>query len=147
MGQNYSEKVEIIYVEPLDIQEITANIMVRVKKKEIKCFVSDFKENGPFLVGEKCAVFISLMTWPKYLTKTRDETKEIRTEERKGTPNHCFLSGEIIDFSPLDANYKYGIVNCGILIAVEIPKKSDFKIGDYVKAEGRLDARKVKEEN
>jgi len=145
--QNYLEKAEIVNVTPLDIQETTLSIIVRVKGKELKCFVSDSREKGYFSVEEKCEVFFSLMTWSKKLVKARNEIKEIRTEELKGTPNHCFLSGKIIDFLPLGVNYKYGIVDCGIFVAVEIPTDSELKIGDYITAEGRLDTRKVKEEN
>jgi len=161
MNKRLAEEIEIVDIKPLDIQEITANVTITVKGYELKCFVSDLKDKGPFFAGEKCFVILSLMTWPKSLTKIRERKREVKGEQRKGTPNHCILSGEIVEFYPIvssyfdankrsyytteDTDYKYGIVNCSIFVAVEIPKTSNLKVGDHIKAEGRLDLKKVTE--
>lgn len=156
MYEKYSQDTEIINVESLDVQNITANITIKINGSELKCFVSDFKDKGPFLVGEKCAVIFSLMTTE--LKKIEVIKEEIKNGNRYKT--HCILSGEIVGFSPIvgsyydvtkgtyyteeNADFKAGIVDCGIFVAVEILKDSDLKVGDYIKAEGRLDARKMK---
>ena len=159
MNKKYSEWVEIIGMEDFDVQEITANVIIKVKERELFCFVSDFKERGPFSMGEKCAVALSLMTWPKSLNKIKEKNKGIKSGNRYKT--HCALSGEIVAFNPIvgsyynvkedvyyteeNTDYKAGIVDCDIFVAVEIPKDSDLKVGDYIKAEGRLDIKKVKD--
>lgn len=161
MDKKYSEYAEVVDVASLDIQGITATVTINVKKYKVKCFVSDFKEKGPFSLGERCLIKLSLMTWPGSLNKIKEKKKEVKSEQRKGTPNHCLLSGEIVGFSPIvksyydatkgtyyteeNADYKAGIVDCGIFVMVEVPKDSDLKVGDYIKAEGRLDIRKVKQ--
>lgn len=161
MNKRFAEEIEIVNIKPLDIQEITANVTINVKGYELKCFVSDLKDRGPFYVGEKNLVILSLMTWPKSLIKIEERKREVKGEQREGTPNHCILSGEIVEFNQIvssyldsnkrsyytieDTDYKYGIVNCSIFVAVEIEKTSNLKIGDHIKAEGRLDIKKVAE--
>ncbi|NJD75614.1 MAG: hypothetical protein FIB08_00770 [Candidatus Methanoperedens sp.] len=156
MDQAYLEKVEIVDVEILDIQEITANVTIKVKGHELKCFVSNFNRQSPFFAGEKCDVVLSLMT----TEHEKINSKEKNIVSTKQFEDHCILSGEIKNFIPRaityydektgsyyseDTDYKYGIVDCGIFIAVEVPKDSLMKTGDYIKAEGRLDIKKVKD--
>lgn len=152
----YAENANVINVEVLDIQQITAVITVKIKEHKLNCFVSEI-HNEKFFAGETCAVGLSLMTTK--LEKTSSEEQNIASTEHFEA--HCILSGEIKEFFPIirkyyregiwydeeQPSYKHGIIDCGIFVAVEIPKKSDLKIGDYVKAEGRLDARKVEKGN
>jgi hypothetical protein len=156
MNKKYAENVDIINVEVLDIQRITAVITIKVREHELNCFVNEF-HNEKFFEGDKYAVVLSLMTTG--LEKINSREKNIAST--KHFEAHCKLSGEIKEFFPIihkyyregiwydekQPSYKHGIVDCGTFVAVEILKKSDLKIGDYVKAEGRLDVRKVKEEN
>lgn len=154
MNPVYLEKVEIVEVEILDIQEITANVTIKVKGRELKCFVSDFNCQSPFFVGENCDVVLSLMT----TEHEKINSKEKKIVSTKQFEDHCILSGEIKNFLPRIityceektgsyyseyTDYKYGIVDCGIHVSVEIPKDSNLKIGNYIKAEGRLDVQKV----
>lgn len=152
----YAENADVINVEVLDIQRITAIITVKVKEYKLNCFVSEFN-NGKFFERETYAIVLSLMT--TRLEQTSYKEQNIASTEHFEA--HCRLSGEIKEFLPVihkyyrdgiwydekETNYKHGIVDCGIFVAVEIPNKLNLRIGDYVKAEGRLDARKVKEEN
>ena len=59
---------------------------------------------------------------------------------------HCSLSGEIIDIAPcIDQNTGRIIVDCGVIVEIDIPiKKYNLHVGDYIKAEGRLDVYKCK---
>lgn len=157
MDKKYSEYAEVVDVTSLDIQGITATVTINVKKYKLKCFVSDFKEKGPFSLGERCLIKLSLMTTD--LKKIEMIQTEIKNGNRYKT--HCLLSGEIVGFSPIvgsyydvtkgayyteeNVDYKAGIVDCGIFIEVEIPKDSDLQVGDHIKAEGRLDIKKVKD--
>ena len=148
----YAENVDVINVEVLDIQRITAVVTVKIKEYKLSCFVSEL-HNEKFFEGKTCAVVLSLMTTG--LEKISYGEKNIAYTEHFEA--HCRLSGEIKEFFPVihkyyrdgiwydeeETSYMHGIVDCGIFVAVEIPKKSDLKIGDYVKAEGRLDARRV----
>lgn len=152
----FSIEVEIIGVKDFDVQEITANVIINIKGNKLKCFVSDFEEKGPFFEGDMCDVVLSLMTTE--LAKTDEIKKEI--EKGKKYETHCTLSGEIVDFTPLvslyydaidvyyireNADYKDGIVDCGIFVAIGMPKDSDLKIEDHIKAGGRLDIKKSRE--
>jgi len=149
----YREEVEIICIDDFDIQEITAYITINVNRNKLKCFISDFREEGPFFIGEKCGALLSLMTFE--LNKTKKIKKEIN-----GMGIDCNLSGEIVEFVPdskycydiktdsyytIENNsYKIAIVDCGIFVSVEVPKYSDLKVDDYIKAKGRMDIRKFR---
>ncbi len=152
-NNKYHEEVEIICIEDFDIQEITADIIINVKGNKLKCFISDFRENGPFFIGEKCGALLSLMTTE--LNRTKKIKKEIT-----GMGIHCNLSGEIVKFVPnfessydiktdsyyiIENNfYRDAIVDCGIFVSVEVQKDSDLKVYDYIKAKGRLDIEKFR---
>ena len=152
-NKKYHEEVEIICIEDFDIQEITADIIINVKGNKLKCFISDFREEGPFFIGEKCGALLSLMTTE--LNKTKKIEKKIN-----GMGIHCNLSGEIVEFVPNlqtfydiktdsyhtieNSFYKNAIVDCGIFVSVEVPKDSDLKIDDYIEAKGRLDIEKFR---
>jgi len=158
MNKKYVESVDVIDVEVLDIQGITAVITIEIKGKKLNCFISEF-HNKEYFKGESCVVLLSLMTTK--LEKISSEDKSITPTEHFEA--HCTLSGEIKEFFPIvhkyykheeniwyekeQPSYKHGIVDCGIFVAVEIRKDSDLKVGDYIVAEGRLDASKVQEEN
>jgi hypothetical protein len=154
--KQYGINVKILSVDKNE-DTYEEEIVIRTNTFKLNCFVSDFLTRGDFVKGETAEVQLSLMTTE--LEKVNYEKKNIVSTEHFEA--HCRLSGEIKEFFPIiykyykdgiwydeeAKGYKHGIVDCGIFVAVQIPKKSDLKIGDYVKAEGRLDARKVKEEN
>ena len=155
MGK-YQANVVILHVDKNE-ETYEEEIVIGINTFKLNCFVSDYLTEGDFMEGEITEIQLSLMTTK--LEKTGSGEKNIASTERYKT--HCVLSGQIKEFFPIFytgytetgqynreyTDYKHGIVDCGIFVAVEIPKKSDLKIGDYVKAEGRLDARKVTEEN
>jgi hypothetical protein len=79
--------------------------------------------------------------------KLNYKAKNIRTKERgKATPI-CFLEGEIVIFYEINGcrgGYDCAVVDCGeIFVGIEIAPEDNFKIGDYIKAEGRLDIVKI----
>ena len=124
MSKKYSERVNIIDVNSLDIENITAEIVINVKGHSLNCFASDY-DSDIFPLGQSSSVFISLMTTECEILKFK-ETNIISTEEFEG---HCILSGEIKNFIPRtiryyditgsysyseNTEYKYGIVDCGV---------------------------------
>ncbi len=58
--------------------------------------------------------------------------------------NAYILTGEILDIfeSKYEDSYN-AIIDCDIYVKLRILKDQNFKIGDYIQAEGRLDAFKV----
>ncbi|MDQ1254214.1 MAG: hypothetical protein QG646_3440 [Euryarchaeota archaeon] len=155
MGK-YVVNVKVLQVDKNE-ETYEEEIIIGVNTFKLKCLILNYLTEGDFVKGELAGIHLSLMTTK--LEKTSYGDKNIASTGQFET--HCILSGEIKEFFPIirkyyregvwydeeQPSYKHGIVDCGIFVAVEIPKKSDLKIGDYVKAEGRLDARKVKEEN
>lgn len=150
---NYKENAVIIQV---DKNEITyeENLIIEVNAFKLKCFISNFITKGDFEKEEIVEVQLSLMTTEH--EKTDSNKKNIISTDI--FENHCVLSGEIKKIVPRIVNYydektgsyyaeptdyNHGIVDCGIHVLVEIPKDSNLKIGDYIKAEGRLDVQKV----
>lgn len=154
--EKYLVNVVILHVDKNE-ETYEEEIIIGINTFKLNCFVSDYLTEGDFVKGEMTEIQLSLMTTK--LEKTSSGEKNIASTERYKT--HCVLSGQIKEFFPVihkyyrngtwydeeETNYRHGIVDCEIFVAVEIPKKSDLKIGDYIKAEGRLDAHKVKERN
>ncbi len=157
MKNDFSHEVKIIEVGDLDIQETTGSVIMSVNDLNLKCFSTSFSVDGPFLVGQTYTVKISLMT--TLMEKIISEQKDIKTTSQ--FLGHCILFGKIQHISPKilsfydpkkdswyqeeDKYNKNAVVDCGIFVAVEIPKDSDLKMRDYIKAEGRLDVKKIKE--
>jgi hypothetical protein len=147
-GMRYLERVEVLDARPLDIEEVTGEVKVRVRGVELACFTSSFKDER-FSVGEKRHARLSLSK--KVLSKIYKKEKRIRTG---GRLDLCVLSGEIVDFAPIvhayydpgrgvyytreDEEHKDGIVDCGVYIAVEIWEGAELEVGDYIRAGGRL---------
>ncbi len=106
----------------------------------VECFVdfqdiSKFKElemRKQIIVGIKLVCF----TLEK-VEKLTKKIESIRLSRLSNTAvNKYFIFGEVVDIKNGEA-----IVNCGFYVLVEYDKnKNSLKIGDWVKAEGRLDA-------
>ncbi|KKG08948.1 hypothetical protein [Methanosarcina sp. 2.H.A.1B.4] len=154
--KQYGVNVKIFQVDKNE-ETYEEEIVIGINTFKLNCFISDYLTEGDFVKGEMTEIQLSLMTTELDIINC-GEKNIVSTEHFEA---HCRLSGEIKEFFPIiykyykdgiwydeeATGYKHGIVDCGIFVAVQIPKKSDLKIGDYVKAEGRLDARKVKKEN
>lgn len=161
MSNQYAERVSIKTIEPLDVQQITCVIQVQAKKEKLLCFSSDFSYSGPFFLDTEVHVFLSLMTTQYKVKEDHERKKTIQSYKKPHTPNHCNLTGQLVDIVPIvSAGYSpdekifsvqenpyfiHAIVDCGFFIAVELPRTSNPHIGDFITAEGRLDIRIARE--
>jgi len=153
ISKRYWESAKVIEVnENEDAHE--TDVIIDVKGHKLKCFHSGV---GEFTPNEECRVLLTLMSWKE--NKIESKTKRVVSVDCEGTPNHCFLYGEIKALYPNPLSeedlktpglvYKdrhLAVVDCEVFIVVEVyPEKQNLKVGDYIHAEGRLDAWKIKE--
>ena len=115
-----------------------------VEKRSIECFIYG-DDVLKFEHGETTCVELHLLNWA-WKNKIPDK-KEKEIEYIKKTPvavNAYILTGEILDIfeSKYEDSYN-AIIDCDIYVKLRILKDQNFKIGDYIQAEGRLDAFKV----
>ena len=115
-----------------------------VEKRFIECFICD-DDVLKFKQGETTRVELHLLNW-SWKNKRQDK-KEKEIKYIKKTPvavNAYILTGEILDiFESKYEDSHNAIIDCDIYIRLRILKDQNFKIGDYIQAEGRLDAFKV----
>lgn len=114
-----------------------------VEKRPIECFIYD--DVLKFKHGETTRVELHLLNWA--WKNKRPDKKEKEIEYIKKTPvavNTYILTGEILDIFESKYEDSYNtIIDCDIYVKLRILKDQNFKIGDYIQAEGRLDAFKV----
>lgn len=146
----YLNKVKVVSVY-YNAEACESDVFIEVGGYNLKCFRgSSSKED--FKKGEICIVQLTLMTTDR--KKLTDKEKDIKTEELKGTYGgtytHCNLKGQIVviyEINGCHGGYDCAVVDCGgIFVGVEVAPKDNFKIGDYIEAEGRLDIYKIAEE-
>lgn len=115
-----------------------------VEKRAIECFIYG---DGvlKFKRGETTCVELHLLNWARKNKIPDKKEKEIKYIKK--TPvavNAYILTGEILDiFKSKYEDSCNATIDCGIYIKLRILKDQNFKIGDYIQAEGRLDAFKV----
>lgn len=138
------EKVKVI--DARGKSEVNAVFLVKNENYEnyTECFVhgdSDikyFKEN----VGKEVLVNFIHVTYKSSIVKTKVKN----VTYIKKTPvavNMYNITGEIVDITknPEYEDSYTAIVDCGFKVTARILKKNNPKVGDYVKLEGRLDAK------
>ncbi|MCX5844013.1 MAG: hypothetical protein NT022_09730 [Deltaproteobacteria bacterium] len=148
MTENFLEKgliKEVISVESPEMSKpLEGNVILIIKKindegkKEytINCFVPFVGEISQFKKGENRVIKLVLTNWAR---------KNIHIEGKEKTLNldgSTTITGEVIKILD-DSKYAdsfNAIIDCGIYIKVRFFKSQNFKIGDYIKATGRLDA-------
>lgn len=144
-SDKYLNRVKVLWVNRND-EALEEDILMKVKKKEIQGFRCPVGRNDPQLIeGKEFTVELILMTTAR--EKREYKEKDIKTEQQWGTPNHCTLTGEIKAIYDIDNSvYKCAVVDCkGIFVGVEVAPEDNFKIKNYMKAEGRLDIYYIKE--
>lgn len=140
----------------LDIEKYREGFIIGIDGKELTCFVNYSDNEYCLTIGNEYNVEFSLM--PEMFSEIRETDKKIQRVKEKDY--YCELCGVISGFAPFmvkyyDINmnsytiiewdrYKKAIVDCGIFVSVAVPKYSNLKIGDYVKAIGRLDIKNLK---
>jgi len=139
MIKQYAEVVEIKELNNFDVLGVSGDVIFDIKGMRLSAFVTDFKLNGPFFIGEKCRVILSLLTTEVDIIK--ESIKKIENGERYS--DYCILHGEIIDLINIDKSHVDGITDCGILVHVGLPLNK-IKIGEFINANGRLDIIKIK---
>ena len=149
--KNFSERVLIHYIHlhetPLLSKPNEADIILIVEKlptenHSFECFVHG-EEIAKFKKGETAFVLLVLVNWAWMNKKSENNETEIKYIKRTPTAvNSYVLRGkilEIFDDSKYDDSYN-AVIDCGIFVKLRLLKDQNFKIGDYLCAEGRLDA-------
>ncbi len=133
---------------------IEGKIILTVRSKKIECFdgygesLNNFVKISP---GNIIKVELVFLNFPyKYDTRIKSEIKSIVDirAEKYGKPtgvNYYRATGQIIEISnhpKYEDSYKI-VIDCGLIFTTEIGKNVPVRVGDYLKVEGRLDARFV----
>lgn len=134
--ENFLEKGKVLSVKSLDVQNITKKIIIKIKNIDLNCFISGYSVQE----GKNYIFKLFLFDWST--EKTDVVEKKFFFKDVKKSPNHCILNGVIVEKFDEDGK-NFVLVDCGFFVAVQM--KDKLKIGDMVKAEGRLDAHLVAE--
>lgn len=146
---------ETVTIEKINLWDSTilkipseGNVILRLinksTKKEISvdCFVHKHDEIRKWQIlkpHNTVSVRLVLLNWNYNKTRPiifkRKVAKQKRSYEYK-------IQGEVLEISPYP-DYDDSllvIIDCGVYIETRIGKNLDLKVGDYISAEGRLDA-------
>jgi hypothetical protein len=144
-NNNCIEKAEIIKLNFDEIERTFTEIYVRVNGKEVECF--NPSSDTDYIIGNIYNVIFSLIT---FNVKKINNGKKIEVKSKLGSVCHCTLYGELInmEIKYQEAKghriyYKYGYIDCGICVKVEMPLDFEANVGEYLYAEGRLDIKKA----
>jgi len=131
---------------------IEGTVFLNIRNKRLECFVCDSESLDGFLKikpGEIVQVKMLFHNFPykdDTRTKERKYIEDIRMEKhRTGGVNHYRIAGQIIEIGKhpkYEDSYKI-IIDCGLILTTRIGKNVPVKVGDYIRAEGRLDAHLV----
>lgn len=92
------------------------------------------------LIGKKFKISLNFLNLG--CEKSDSTEKKLLNVVNQKKPCDYYLVGKIIDKSPnpeyADSEIIY--VDCGLRVKTTLKKPNDFKIGDYIKIDGRLDA-------
>lgn len=149
--KKFLENVTVVRVEINPFVSGEGSVLLRVVNEIISsslfldCFIGYWVEGNNYKLGETTCVELHLLNWA-WKNKIPDK-KEKEIKYIKKTPvavNAYILTGEILDIfeSKYEDSYN-AIIDCDIYVKLRILKDQNFKIGDYIQAEGRLDAFKV----
>jgi len=123
-----------------------ASLMIKrnnLREYELECFIYG-DETKKFKKGETILVRLVLTNWAWKNEKLEREEQSIRLIPKKG----IVVKGKIVD--TLESKYEDSydaIIDCGIYVKARVLKSQNFRLGDYIQAEGRLDAFKVEQED
>lgn len=161
--------VRILEIRPGTLDEgneehiIDAYIKVKADQFEFWCFVPDWRKYFPYsrnrhhsygvgkelkrnLLGKVSPVEFSFLNVP--VDETKVSVRKIKTlvpVTYQKKPCDYTLFGEIVDIASnvSDPKKENILVDCGVIVGGIIADKSKFHIGEYLQAEGRLDAHLV----
>ncbi|RLG32240.1 hypothetical protein DRN97_07860 [Methanosarcinales archaeon] len=164
----YKYNTKILDVKPSTLDEgnedhiIDAYIEVKVNNLKVWCFVPDWRTYFPYwppyhsygigktlvknLIGKTIDLTFKFLNLKTELFDEKAK-KIIPLPERK-KPCDYILIGEVTNKEPFHREpekFEYLQVDCGFIVNNLSVEKDKYKIGDYIQAEGRLDAYKVDE--
>ncbi len=116
------------------------------RKVTLECFVYEELEAwGKVKAEESVLVRLVLLNWRYNATRP----KLVREKSMRHLKGYEYnLAGEVIKVAT-HPNYDDSllvILDCGIYVETRVGKNLELKVGDYIKAEGRLDAHIMGEE-
>lgn len=115
-------------------------------EQKLCCFLSSLELRIFKYFKEKQIIDIQLDLVDFSATKLGEKIKKIeQTRKSEFSVYTTVIFGEIIHMSEYPgekfSNYKQVIVDCGVFVRTSVQNSQDFKKGDFIKVEGRLDAR------
>jgi len=151
-------KAKILKIETGTIDEdpeliVDAYVCLEVDNTKIRAFVPDWRNYFPYsppsgyslkyglgnkliqnLIGKKIECDFKFSDFSR--VKSRSLVKEIKLPN---LANKTKINGKIIEIDARNSHYDVLKVDCGFDIFDIESKKGEFKVGDYIEAEGRLD--------
>jgi hypothetical protein len=150
-------QVKIVDIEPgtldMGIKDKIIDAYVKVEVGGIKfwCFVYEWRTRkwSLSMKGKTVPLKFIFLNIPAVKTEISDKRrKEIVPVPNQKKPCDYIIMGEIVNKEPsptLPDKYERLQVDCGFIANNLSVEKDKYKIGDYIQAEGRLDAHKVDE--
>jgi len=146
-------KARIMKVLPSAVAEkgtiMTAHLQIEVNNYSFWAFTAHGWPIGDELLGFEGKIIPLRFVFLNLKTELSEEKvkKIIPLPERK-KPCDYILIGEVTNKEPFHREpekFEYLQVDCGFIVNNLSVEKDKYKIGDYIQAEGRLDAYKVDE--
>lgn len=141
-GATDEEKIKLGKVNPIE-----ADVIINIRNKQLRCFVHDPKSLERLIrieAGDLRSVRLYFLNFSYKEQKEKiKRIEDIRTEKygKESGVNYYRVSGQIIEIQPsLKQDLYKIIVDCGVIITINIEKDKPFRIGDWIQCEGRLDA-------
>lgn len=120
---------------------IEGKVFLEISNRKLECFL-DIGELGKFKKNKAAFVELELLTLDTYPNEKKE--KKIMLVPGWGFPkvNQYKLFGEILKLRPHERHEtEYSaVIDCGLYIPIQIRKQKKPKVGEYIIAEGRLDA-------
>ena len=115
------------------------------KNQELSCFIPDHEDFGKFKEGTKAKAELKQITFDTFSNPKKE--KKIIFTQKYPKANQCKIFGQIIEIKqhPSYATAYLGVIYCGFYVSVEVYKDKNPEKGDYIMADGRLDAHFIKE--
>lgn len=141
--EKYPEKAKILKIDIKTSNE--GDVIFETINQNFECFIclDEIKIFQGLKKNQIINVEFSLLNLSA--TKLAEHVKKIQQAKKIGVRvNRTMVFGEIIEISdhpnPKFWNYRRVVLDCGVFIKTRIPRDQNFKKGDFIRVEGRLDA-------
>lgn len=139
-------KAKIVEIKPCAVESsgniVDAFIKIRVRNTEFWCFVSEWKSKKWSLSFKDHIIPLEFVFLSLTEEKSSEKKKLITSVSDQKKPCDYVIFGKVVHkktHPELPDKTEIIQLDCSVVVRMNV-EKNKFKVGDYVRAEGRLDA-------